>query len=66
MQTSLINNDDVNGLKGAAIDLSADPESLQTPAMQENFETLQGAADMASMSSRLREERATHYSIQTR
>lgn len=55
MTTSLINNDDVNGIKNAAKDLSLDPES---------FQHIQGDFDTASISSRLRQERAQHMSIQ--
>jgi len=57
MTTSLINNDDVNGIKGAAKDLSIDPES---------FQHIQGDFDTASISSRLRQERAQHSSIKER
>lgn len=45
MTTSVINNDDVNDIKGAAKDLSMDPESFKH--MEDNFDT-------ASISSRLR------------
>jgi hypothetical protein len=53
MTTSLINNEEINGV--GAKDL--DPES-QSMGM--------GEFDTASMSSRLREERAKHMSIQGR
>jgi hypothetical protein len=57
MTTSLINNDDVNGIKGAAKDLGVDPES---------FQHIQGDFDTASISSRLRQERAQHSSVKER
>ena len=53
MQTGLINTDDING---AARDLGVDPEAYPV-VLQDNFDT-------ASMSSRLRKERAEHMSVQ--
>jgi hypothetical protein len=58
MTTSLINNDDFNG--AAAKDLGMDPE-IQSMGIG-----ISGDLDTASMSSRLREERAKHMSVQAR